>query len=464
MGHNLNRKAPSWAKFHDWFLDKLESTNGGIRPINPDGEIPDSKQAPAARRSEKKPDYQVFLENASKSMIRFKKPEHLIRMIIKTIDQNLKVSHTAALLYKEKNNAYLLIDSKGEGGIKIPVGFIRIPIESPIISLFNERNNFLISETGTLKYSDVIKNLKDKIILEKSPELYNKLLDIKKQMDLLRAHICVPCYYKRDLLGVLIMGEKLSGDDFRRDELGFFVTLANDAAMALTNAQLIESLHEKVEEIKDLYQREHRIFIHTAIALAAAIDARDPYTHGHTERVTNYCLGIARELEGVSEIGDYDNFLETLHIAALLHDVGKIGISDNVLNKKDKLTPEEFEEVKKHPEIGAMIIGPIKELAVVVKEVKHHQESFDGSGYPAGLKGDEIPFIARIIAVADTFDAITTDRPYRKKKSAEEAIKELKKFSGNQFDPVIVSALILSYEKGNLMGMTMTEMCSEMVS
>jgi len=444
----MKKKAPSWSKFQDWFFAKLENTNGAITPLNPGkGDEPAARQGRPLSRL----DYQVFLENASRTMIRFKKPERLIKMIIKTIDEHLNVSHVAALLYKESKNAYILIDSKGEGGMKIPVGFIRIPLEDPIISLFNERNNFLLSETGTLNYTDVIRNLKDRVLLEKDPDLYDKLIGVKKQMDTLRANICVPCYYKRDLLGVLIMGEKLSGEGFDRDEMGFFVTLANDAAMALTNAQLIESLQGKVDEIKELYNREHRIFIHTAIALAAAIDARDPYTHGHTERVTNYCLAIARELDGISEIGDYDNFLETLHIAALLHDVGKIGIPDHILNKTGKLTSEEYEEVKKHPTIGAMIIRPIKELWSVVNEVRHHQECFDGSGYPDGLKGSSIPFIARIIAVADAFDAITTDRPYRAKKSAEEAIKELKKFSGNQFDPVVVSALILSYEKGNLL-------------
>jgi HD-GYP domain-containing protein (c-di-GMP phosphodiesterase class II) len=304
--------------------------------------------------------------------------------------------------------------------------------------------------TGTLNYGDIITCLKNREILDKEPELYNELLAIKKQMDLLKASICVPCYFKKDLLGIMLLGDKINGERFGRSEQGFFVTLANDAAMAISNAQLINSLQQKVDEIKELYNREHRIFIHTAIALAAAIDARDPYTHGHTERVTNYCLAIAKELDGVPDMAYYRNFRETLHIAALLHDVGKIGIPDHILNKTGTLTPEEYEEVKKHPVIGAMIINPIKELGDVVKEVRHHQEMFDGGGYPDGLKDGEIPFIARIIAAADAFDAMTTDRPYRAKKNYDEAIKELKKYSGTQFDPVIVSALILAYEKGNL--------------
>jgi putative nucleotidyltransferase with HDIG domain len=248
----------------------------------------------------------------------------------------------------------------------------------------------------------------------------------------------------------LILGEKMNGESFSREEMGFFVTLANDAAMALANAQLIENLQQKIDQIKELYVREHRIFMHTAIALAAAIDARDPYTHGHTERVTNYCVAIAKELDGVPEMANYKNFRETLQISALLHDVGKIGTPDYILSKNGRLTPEEFEEIKKHSIIGATILQPIRELSDVAREIRAHQECFDGSGYPDGLAGNGIPLIARIIAVADAFDAMTTTRPYRKKKSVDDALRELKAKSGTQFDPIIVSAFLLAYQKGNI--------------
>jgi HD-GYP domain-containing protein (c-di-GMP phosphodiesterase class II) len=372
-------------------------------------------------------------------------------MIVRTIDEQLKVSHTAVLLYKEDRRSYILIDSKGSEGLKIPVGFIRLSVDNPLISVFSEKQSYLISETGILRYEDVIAALRSRELLERQPDLYDRLLLIKRQMDLIKASLCIPCYFKRDLLGILVLGEKTSGECFTRQETGFFVTLANDAAMAIANAQLIESLQTKVEEIKDLYLREHRIFIHTAIALAAAIDARDPYTHGHTERVTNYCLAIAQELVGLPEIGNYRNFRETLQISALLHDIGKIGIPDHILNKHSRLTPEEYEEIKTHSVIGATILNPIKELSDVAKEVRHHQECYDGSGYPDGLKGNMIPLIARIIAVSDTFDAITTNRSYRKARAADDAVQEIKRCSGTQFDPVIVSAFLLAYEKGNIL-------------
>ena len=443
-----NKKTPSWSKFQNWFVEKLANQDGGIMPL-------DNNQRPFNASlnqgdSPTKLDYQIFLETASRTMIRFKKPEHLIKMIVRTIDQQLKISHTAVLLYKEAKQSYCLIDSKGAEGMKIPIGFIRLTLDNPLIQAFAEKQSYLISESGTLSYDDVLNGLRNRDILERQPDLYDRLLVIKKQMDLVKAVLCVPCYFKRDLLGILVLGEKMSGEGFSRVEKGFFVTLANDAAMALANAQLIENLQQKIEEIKELYLKEHRIFIHTAIAMAAAIDARDPYTHGHTERVTNYCLAIAKELEGLPEVAGYKNFRETLQIAGLLHDIGKIGIPDHILNKQSPLAPEEFEEIKKHSIIGATILNPIKELGDVVKEVRHHQECFDGSGYPDGLKGNDIPLIARIIAVADAFDAITSNRPYRKKRTVEEAVQELKRGSGTQFDPIIVSAFILAYEKGNI--------------
>lgn len=446
-----HKKAPSWAKLQDWFVEKLVSHHGGISPSGQNQKPSGQFSFGQASGQGQGRDYQSFLENASRTMIRFKKPEHLIKMIVRTIDEQLKVTHTAVLLYKEAKQSYILIDSKGEEGLKIPIGFIRLEPDNSLIKIFSEKHSYLISETGVLSYEDVINSLRNREILEKQPELYDNMLAIKKQMDLIKANVCIPCYFKRELLGILVLGEKLSGEAFTRQEMGFFVTLANDAAMAIANAQLIENLQVKVEEIKDLYIREHRIFIHTAIALAAAIDARDPYTHGHTERVTNYCLAIAHELDGLPDISNYKNFRETLQIAALLHDIGKIGIPDYILNKTSQLTPEEFEEVKKHSVIGATILNPIKELGDVVKEVRHHQECFDGSGYPDGLRGNGIPFIARIIAVADAFDAMTTTRPYRNKKDRESAIQELKRGSGTQFDPIVVSAFLLAYEKGTIL-------------
>ncbi|MBN1353727.1 MAG: HD domain-containing protein [Candidatus Omnitrophica bacterium] len=430
-----------WVKIQEWFVDKLTDTEGALIPIGAEN----TQKWPKPER-----DYQLFLENASRFMIRFKKAERLIKMIVNTIDQQLGITHTAILLYKEHKNAFILIDSKGEGGVKIPVGFIRMTFENPLIKIFNERKNYILSENGVLVYQDMVALIKNKESLGKHGELAGLIELALRQMDLLKANMCIPLYYKKDLIGVLVLGDKISKKEFTRQEIGFFMTLANDAAMAISNAQLIQSLQDRIEEIKDLYNREHRVFLHTAIALAAAIDARDPYTHGHTERVTRYCLAVADEIEGIPEARAYRNFRETLHIAALLHDVGKIGLPDCILNKNGKLTKKEFEKVKEHPIVGAAILTPIKELGDVVKEIKYHQEQFNGNGYPEGLKGSEIPLVARIIAVCDAYDAITTDRPYRQRKMAEVAIQEIQKNAGIQFDPIVVGAFRLAFEKGKI--------------
>lgn len=446
-----NRKTPSWEKFQSWFVEKLADNYVEVPSSDAGEPSRPSPRESVVKRPAAKTGYQAFLETASRTMIRFKKPEHLIKMIVRTIDEQLGVSHTAVLLYKPSKRSYILIDSKGEEGLKIPVGFVKLMPDNPLVTAFSEKHSYLISETGILNYDDIIAGLRDREVLEKQPNLYDMLLAIKKQMDLIKATLCVPCYFKKDLLGILVLGDKTDGEAFSREEMGFFVTLANNAAMAIANAHLIENLQAKIEEINDLYIKEHRIFIHTSIALAAAIDARDAYTHGHTERVTNYCLSISEELEGLPEMEKYKNFRETLQISALLHDIGKIGIQDHILNKASRLTPEEFEEIKKHSVIGAMILNPIKELGDVAKEIRHHQECYDGSGYPDALKANDIPFVARIIAVCDAFDAMTTNRPYRKKRTAEEAMQELKRCSGSQFDPIIVSAFLLAFEKGNIL-------------
>ncbi|MDD5449194.1 MAG: HD-GYP domain-containing protein [Candidatus Omnitrophica bacterium] len=394
--------------------------------------------------------YQVALEEASQNMIRFKKPEHLIKSIVHMIDQEVGVTHTAVLLYKENNNSYVLIDSKGQEGIKIPVGYIRLNIGNSLISVFTDSGHSILDSSGALVYGTVKKMLEDKKVLAENSGLAERLENIKSQMELLQADICVPSHFKKKLLGVLILGRKVSGKDFMRDELGFFLTLANNAAMAISNAQLIEDLQVKVKEVEVLLNKSHRLFIHTSIALAAAIDARDPYTHGHTERVTAYALAVAEEMGDSLEINAFRNFKESLHIAALLHDIGKLGIPDNILNKKGALTPEEYEKVKEHPVIGATILYPIKELGGIVDAVRSHQEKFDGTGYPDGIKGKAIPVMARIIAIADAFDAITTNRPYRDRKTIEVAVEEISRNSGTQFDPEITEAFLAAYEKKKL--------------
>jgi HD-GYP domain-containing protein (c-di-GMP phosphodiesterase class II) len=417
----------NWLKLQDWITEKMKNCDGALIPM-------------IQKRPEAELDYQVMLENASRTMIRFKRPERLIKVIVRIIDEQVKVSHTAMLVFQKDKNAYVLIDSKGAEGVKIPVGYIRLSNDNPLIGVFQNRYNYKISETGALEYKSLLDFLHRSDELKKNEELREIFERALKQMELLKSNICVPIFYKKDLIGVLVLGKKLSNVKFSRQEIGFFTTLANDVAMAIANAQLIQDLQDKIFEVHDLYEREHKIFIHTSISLAAAIDARDPYTHGHTERVTQIALIIADELQDMPEAQSYKNFKETLHVASLLHDVGKIGVPDSILNKKSQLTKEEYEKVKEHSVTGAAILYPIRELGDIAREVRGHHERYDGAGYPDGLKGEDIPFVARIIAVADTFDAITSDRPYRQKKMAEIAMQIVKGHSGRSSN-LLLSAL-----------------------
>jgi len=205
--------------------------------------------------------------------------------------------------------------------------------------------------------------------------------------------------------------------------------------------QLADTFNHMTRQLDSYDQNMRELFLSTIKSLAAAIDAKDPYTRGHSERVALFSVAIAREL-GLGE-----KSLERLQIAGLLHDVGKIGISDAVLLKPDRLTEAEFDVIKRHPALGASIMGPIRQLKDIIPGMRHHHEALDGTGYPDGLAGGEIPLIARVIAVADTFDAMTSDRLYQKAKDDDFVIQTLLRLSGTRYDPKVVQAFIKAHLK-----------------
>jgi len=186
----------------------------------------------------------------------------------------------------------------------------------------------------------------------------------------------------------------------------------------------------------ELYTKMRKVYLDTIRALATAIDAKDPYTKGHSERVAKMALALAQELNLP------EREIEKIEYTALLHDIGKIGVDERILGKDDGLTDEEFKKIKEHTITGAKIIEPVDFLKDSYKAIYHHHERYDGDGYPDGLKEKDIPLSARIIAVADAYDAMGSDRPYRKKLSQGKIMKELTEQSGKQFDPEVVKALI----------------------
>ncbi len=186
----------------------------------------------------------------------------------------------------------------------------------------------------------------------------------------------------------------------------------------------------------ELYTKMRKVYLDTIRALAAAIDAKDPHTKGHSERVAETSVALAQELN----LTDKD--IENIEYTALLHDIGKIGITDNILGKNSSLTDKEFDKIKEHPVMGAKIVEPVDFLKNSYEAIYHHHEKYNGAGYPDGLKEKDIPLLSRIIAVADAYDAMGSDRPYRKKLSKDKILKELKDQAGKQFDPEIVKVLI----------------------
>ncbi|UCF30357.1 MAG: HD domain-containing protein [bacterium] len=205
--------------------------------------------------------------------------------------------------------------------------------------------------------------------------------------------------------------------------------------------QLAQTFNHMALQLERHDRNLREMFINTTKALAAAIDAKDPYTRGHSQRVAQICLEVAKEM-GLSPSEQ-----QKVNIAALLHDVGKIGIEDQVLKKPTKLTDKEYEIIQQHPRWGAMIMGHIKQLKEIIPAIQSHHERLDGTGYPEGLSGEQIPLLARIIAVADTFDAMTSDRLYQKAMDTQFVVDKLIEWKGSRYDPSVVDAMVKVYPR-----------------
>lgn len=242
--------------------------------------------------------------------------------------------------------------------------------------------------------------------------------------------MCCPMTFNQQHLGILYLDTRGTANAFKESDMELLVGLAGPAAVAIKNAQY----HDELESD----------FQTTLRLLSNAIEMRDHYTLGHTFRVTKYSVAIAREL-GWSE----ERLIE-VEMGGVLHDVGKIAIPDAILGKADKLTDEEYAMMKIHPQRGADMMKDCKKLEPLIPYCLYHHEQFDGSGYPHGLVGDLIPIEGRVVAVGDTFDAITSNRPYRDGRSAEVGLDIILKCKGTQFDPECVDAFVRAFKKGRI--------------
>ena len=383
-------------------------------------------------------DFKKELESASRGMIMIHDPRLLIKLIVRMIVRKLQLRHAAMILFDAARDSYVLSISRGQTGYRVPQGFALFKKDSPIIRLFTEKEfKFLTVNRNAIVSGDIGKLIWRETVIENgnAKQIKELLYEVDQQMQMLNAVACVPAYYQKNLLVILLLGEKEDGAHYEQEELNFFAALASDAAMAIRNAQLFEGLKRESERNKDL-------FLKTIIVLGSAIEAKDAYTRGHTERVTRYALALARQMADNGSVTFPEQFFENLYIAGLLHDIGKIGVPEAILNKQGKLTPEEYEIMKKHTAVGAEIVRPLALPKECVDGIYYHHEYYNGSGYPEGVKGADIPITAAILAVADAFDAMTSDRPYRKSLSKPAALAEIEKNAGIQFHPVVARAML----------------------
>lgn len=329
----------------------------------------------------------------------------LLNLILQKAEELMDAEASSVFRIDEEKNELYFMTARGEKGKEVKE--IRIPMGKGIVGWVAQHKKPLLVPDVT-----------------EDPRWF-KGVD-KKTKFVTRSIIAVPLFVKGKIIGVAEVLNKRGNKKFNQEDLEMYSALANQIAIAIENASLYKELDE--------------LFLSSIRAIVEAIDAKDPYTKGHSARVVEYALVIGEGVKLDKEI------LKDLELSAVLHDVGKIGIPDKILSKPGILTEDEYAYMKKHPELGAEIVEPIKKLKKLVPHILHHHEKYDGTGYPAGLKGEQIPLGARIIAIADSFDAMTSDRPYRPRMGIKVALQEIKKHRRTQFDPELVSVFIKTIE------------------
>lgn len=308
----------------------------------------------------------------------------------------------------EASSLYLIDKEKGELWFEVALGDKSNEVKEIRLKLGEGVAGWVALEGKTLNLKDVNNDPRFRKDIGEKIEFKQK------------AMLTMPVKYMDETIGVIQIINKNNGGHFTSEDEELLSGMCSQIAIALENAKL--------------YQATKDLFVESIMSLAGAIDAKDAYTNGHSRRVTEYSVAIGKEM------GLTDEQLEDLEFMAILHDVGKIGIRDAILNKQAVLDDDEFAIMKSHTKIGAKIMEEMRSLRRLAIGAKYHHEKYNGTGYYEGLKEDEIPFEARIIAVADAYDAMTTDRPYRKGLSHEVAINEIKRCAGTHFDPDVAEA------------------------
>jgi HD-GYP domain-containing protein (c-di-GMP phosphodiesterase class II) len=258
---------------------------------------------------------------------------------------------------------------------------------------------------------------------------------IKTQFQNLRAEIAVPLIVRHDLVGLILLGGKASGEEFTAEDRELVRALGRHIGVGIHNHRLLRELEVRAAENRRLYEDLRAIYRDTVRAFAAAIDCKDKYTQGHSERVGKYSEIIAREM------GWSDEHVEGIAVAGYLHDIGKLVVDRDIINAPYKIDAKQSSELNRHPAAGYEILSPINHpYADIPLMARYHHERIDGRGYPEGLTGDQIPLGAKIVTLADSFDAMTTDRPYKRRRTFDDVIEDFRRNTGKQFAPEVVAA------------------------
>ena len=323
----------------------------------------------------------------------------------RAIELNERFLDFSIRMSKADGGALMFVD--GSGNLKVAE-----TSRAPFDELFWTRDTFL--STGQW-----VVNNQEPVILEPNAPVNPALPGLPEG---LQSYIVFPLKTPKRTIGVLNLVRLRDRDPFSNVDLEIINVLSSQASISIENVRLYQNIRDN--------------YLKTVRAFALAVEAKDRYTHGHSENVMKYTVVIARSF-GMSELE-----IEHVKYAGLLHDIGKIGISESILNKPGRLTDDEFQEIRKHPALGARIIADVPFLKSLVPEVLHHHEFYNGNGYPDGIGGSDIPFGARILGVADAYEAMTSDRPYRKSLPKETAIGILQKEKEKQFDPQVTDRFI----------------------
>lgn len=350
--------------------------------------------------------------------------DEVIRTSLHALLGTLAIPRGAIARFSQKPRQLKVVAAKGLAGAvgqKITLGrdeVERLTLRARPIELEQERNGLahFVSRNG---------------------ELFKKL----------RARATVPMVVRGDLIGLVFLSEKFTREAYSQEDIEIINTMSRHIGIAFYNHRLMISLKRKAEENRRLYREMRQIYRDTVRAFGAAIDLKDTYTSGHSDRVAKYSEAIAREM------GLTGQELEYIGVAGYLHDIGKITVDRTIINNPRPLTDREFSELNKHVTTGYEILSHIRhpwdEIAYMTK---CHHEKIDGTGYPQGLRGDEIPLGAKIVTLADSFDAMMTDRPYRARLTIDCALSDLHRNTGKQFDARVVVAFcrLLLKEIGGL--------------